>query len=199
MNAPKQIPEGKSWGVAILGVCFVGGGVLVLAPEFLQPARPPAERNASAALKTLRTAQLDFRNNDRDGNGRHDFWRGDIAGLVTIVPRGMPAEVQNSIKLIEPSVALADDRPLTDELAAFGRRGPKGGYLFLAIRHEGETEPSPDRFAACAFPAVYVKSGRWTFIVDERNEIYKRDLGRPGGIEVIPDEATLQRKWSRVD
>src|SRR5436190_232031 len=39
------------------------------------------ERSASSSLKTLATAEADFKANDRDGNGLKDFWVGDVSGL----------------------------------------------------------------------------------------------------------------------
>ena len=69
----------------------------------------------SGGLKTIASAQADFRGNDRDGNGRQDFWRDDIAGLYTIVPVGS----QEAIKLIELSVAGADEAPIIAHRLAY--------------------------------------------------------------------------------
>jgi len=148
----------------------------------------PTERPAHICLKTLASAQAEFRANDRDGNGKPDFWRGDVAGLYRI----------KSSKLIEISVAAADDRP-TEPIETLTPRAPKSGYWFRAIRHAGETAPDPARFAFCAFPARYPTTGRWTFILDEGNTVFRRDLGRPGGIEVFPDDEELRREWSKLD
>jgi hypothetical protein len=102
------------------------------------------QRSAAASLKTLATAQADFRSNDRDGNGVHDFWRKDAAGLYVLAPKG-----GEPIRLIEIGTALADDR-IPDEALALGPRTPKGGYWFRAIRHADEKD-RPDaasRFAS---------------------------------------------------
>ncbi len=64
------------------------------------------ERSPSTSLKSLTSEQADFRANDRDGDGVTQFWRADIAGLYALAPGGAPA-----IRLIELSVAAADDRP----------------------------------------------------------------------------------------
>lgn len=154
------------------------------------------ERNSSASLKTLTSAQADFRANDRDGNGVNDFWRKDVAGLYVLRPEGS----REMIKLIEISVALADDR-IPDEALLLGPRTPKGGYWFRAIRHADEKDAidANARFAFCCFPADYPKSGRNTYVVDEGNTIFKRDLGRPGGIEVFPTDEELKAQWAKLD
>lgn len=59
--------------------------------------------HASTTLKTISSAQADFRVNDRDGDGVNQFWRADIAGLYALAPGGGPA-----IRLIELSTAAAD-------------------------------------------------------------------------------------------
>lgn len=184
------------------GAGILAAGVLgALALPALVPRSSEVPRDAclAACLKTLVSAQLDFRENDRDRNGTKDFWRGDIAGLCAITPKAEGAAPARAITLIDPSLALADERPLGEGANALGPRGPRRGYWFRAIRHAGEKEPDPNRFAACAFPADYPRRGRWTFIVDERNAIYKRDLGRPGGVDAFPDDAALEKEWSRLD
>jgi len=152
------------------------------------------ERNPSTSLKTITSAQADFRANDRDGDGVNQFWRADIAGLYALAPSGGPA-----IRLIEGSVALADARPLFD-LTREGKRAPKAGYWYRAIRHTDEqTLDAALRFAAVAYPADYPKSGKYTFIVDENNTIYRCDLGHGRGIEVYPAEDELRAKWAKLD
>jgi hypothetical protein len=145
-------------------------------------------------LKTIVNAQADFRANDRDGDGVPQFWRADIAGLYALAPGGGPA-----IRLIEQSVALADARRASD-YAGLGPKTPQRGYLYRAIRHTDEPKPDAEtRFAAVAFPANYPKPFRWTFIVDERNAIYRADLGHGQGVGVFPTDEELKAKWAKVD
>jgi hypothetical protein len=165
------------------------------------------ERNASASLKTLASAQADFRGNDRDGNKIQDFWRGDVSGLYGVLPAGST----EMIKLIELSVAGADDAPLG--AAALGDTGPgqvardaytvfqpKAGYFFRALRHADETAGAldPNRFAACAYPAAYGKAIFLTYILDEGNTIFQRDLGRPGPPDVFPADP-VKDGWRKLD
>lgn len=166
------------------------------------------ERNAAASLKTITVAQVDFRSNDRDGNKVNDFWRGDIAGLYGLCPPG----TDEMVKLIEISVAGADSHPLDagstpprpgkmTGLTYYATRAPKAGcYWFRAIRHADEKDgvDANSRFAACAFPDSR-SAGRLTYVVDERNVIWKRDLGEKRGIEVFPTDEELRTLWSKLD
>jgi hypothetical protein len=167
-----------------------------------------SERNASASLKTLASAQADFRGNDRDDNKIQDFWRGNIAGLYGVVP----PDSSEMIRLIELSVAGADSDPAgVLEVGAKGpgqvapdrytTPSPKAGYLFKALRHADERPDAldRDRFAACAYPDDYLVSGMLTFIISEDHTIFKKDLGAQGPPAVYPDPATLQREWSKLD
>jgi hypothetical protein len=150
-------------------------------------------RTASGSLKTIASAQADFRVNDRDGNGRNDFWRGDIAGLYTVKTNGQ------EIRLIELSVALADDRPLVD-LRLWGTPGPKAGFRIRALPHFGETTRGPDRFAACEFPAPIEEGRHGTYLIDEMNVVRKKILGHPRGIEAHPTQEQLKaQEWETLD
>ncbi|HEX7899444.1 MAG TPA: DUF2950 family protein [Planctomycetota bacterium] len=167
------------------------------------------ERNATASLKTLASAQADYRGNDRDGNKLQEYWRSDISGFYGVLPAGST----EMIKLIELSVAGADGAPAGK--ADIGDAGPgqvaldrytvpapKAGYLFRSLRHADEAPDALDRhnrFAACAYPANYEVSGVMTFIIDENNTIFFRDLGRPGPPDVYPDPETLKRDWEKLD
>ena len=140
--------------------------------------REANERAASAALKTLASAEADFRANDRDGNRIQDFWTGDVASLA-------------DWKEIEASVAAADAKPLHPGATPL----PKAGYLFIAmdldengVAYAQDTQGLSSRgsrhnfskFGFCAYPADYPRSGKWTFTINEGNTIFKSDTrGKP--------------------
>ncbi len=117
------------------------------------------ERNASACLKVLATAEIDFRANDRDGNRINDFWTYDVKGLYTVetaTVSGNKVDWQASgaspIKLIEEAVAAADNFTAADftahvkedkaTTAAYRSlraslplpSAPHNGYWFYALR-----------------------------------------------------------------
>src|SRR5213595_925662 len=81
-------------------------------PGLLSSQRASNERNASTTLKTLTSAEADFRANDRDGNKVADFWTGDVKGLYTMTSAAVIGNTNSTtdpaIKLIELSVASAD-------------------------------------------------------------------------------------------
>ena len=167
-------------------------GWLIGSPEGLITSRGVTnDRVAATSLKTIASAQADFRANDRDGNQVADFWRGDITGLYTV--KGTDGQ---PIKLIELSVTAADDRPVTD-LSRYALQSPRAGYWFRALRRKDESEkPDPNRFAACAFPAT-VTAGKYMFLVTEENIIYRRVFeGQPP--EFCPDEP-LKSGWEKLD
>src|SRR5262245_4157254 len=119
-------------------------------PGLLAAQRSSNERNASTSLKTVTTAEADFRSNDRDGNRSMDFWTADVyalfgligvSGASTVIPADS-ATASNHIKLLEPSLAGADGR--TDQ-ALYGNvefgpaivnGSPKAGYVFRALDNE---------------------------------------------------------------
>ena len=135
----------------------------------------------SASLKTIATAQADFRSNDRDGNGLSDYWRVDLAGLYAL------ESGDQTIKLIELSIAGADKKQ-SSGIEKFTSHGPKAGYWFGALRLAGESEPDPNHFAACAFPDTYGSSGRWSYIISDANVMYGKDLGHGNGPDVFPED-----------
>ena len=92
--------------------CWFGGGHHHHASEGRRP---------SSILKTLASAQADFRANDRGNDGKNRFWRADVAGLYALAPGGGPA-----IQRIEGSLAMADDRPLYDLTPHAARRPMRG-------------------------------------------------------------------------
>src|SRR4029077_13220517 len=79
----------------------------------LSSQRASNERSASTSLKTLSTAEADFRANDRDWNHVNDFWTFNVAGLYTMTSAAVTGNqagttTDPAIKLIELSVASAD-------------------------------------------------------------------------------------------
>jgi prepilin-type N-terminal cleavage/methylation domain-containing protein len=119
-------------------------------PGLLAAQRSSNERNASTSLKTITTAEADFRSNDRDGNRTQDFWTADVYALFGMIgisgsntaPAGDSATASNIIKLIEPSLASADgrsDQGLYGNIEfgpAIVNGSPKAGYIFRAMHNE---------------------------------------------------------------
>ena len=151
------------------------------------------EREASAALKSLASAQADFRGNDRDQNGVQDFWTGDVATL-------------GRYGLIEPEVAAADAAPLVPGRPPVAYRG----YYFVALRWDASETPRVDlrqgadqtrhplKFAFCAFPVHWGVTGRTTYIVNEGNSLFwhRRDADPA---DQWPSDEDLRHEWAKGD
>jgi prepilin-type N-terminal cleavage/methylation domain-containing protein len=119
-------------------------------PGLLAAQRSSNERNASTSLKTITTAEADFRSNDRDGNRSMDFWTADVYALFGMVgisgsntaPPADSATASNIIKLIEPSLASADGLSIqalygnVEFGPAIVNGSPKAGYIFRAMHNE---------------------------------------------------------------
>ena len=101
--------------IAIWGFVVAFGALLL--PGLFQSRRTSYERRPETSLKTIVSAQEEFRSKDSDGDGIRQFWRADVTGLYTSRPGGDPAKP--IIKLIELSVACADDRPHNNDLEQF--------------------------------------------------------------------------------
>jgi general secretion pathway protein G len=151
---------------------------------------------ASVALRRLWDAQAEFRSKDLDGNGVHDFWTGDVAGLV----KGLAA------------VDAAPLRPLPEEAS---KQAQRNGYWFRALRKDGSVAPpeayqldttgsggpksfNRNRFGAVCYPMEYAVTGVRTFIVNEARTVFWKDnQGDP--VEEWPDAATLKREWTPIN
>ncbi len=119
-------------------------------PGLLAAQRSSNERNASTSLKTITTAQADFRSNNRDGNRTSDFWTADVYALYGLIGitgsnTAAPADsatASNIIKLLEPSLAGADGATQqalygnVEFAGAIVNGSVKAGYSFRALGNE---------------------------------------------------------------
>ncbi len=183
------------------------------------PANIPAnERNASTCLKTITTAQADFRSNDRDGNRTMDFYTRDVAGLYALKPAigaaleataGKEGESHAINRLIEPSLAKADTTEDRWEYPVLEIKEPepKSGYFFAALKqceiggkveayHAGSGR-NLDMFGYIAYPAEYGVTGKLTLIVNEDNTIWMKDVGVED-IDTFP-AAPAAAGWRKMD
>src|SRR5690349_7998968 len=134
----------------VLLTAIVAGFATVSIAPILAGGRLANERSAVTCLKTITTAEADFRSNDRDGNRTMDYWTADvfalygmigITGASTTVPKDAE-EASNFIKLLEGAVVAADGR--TDQAlygnvefaSSIGNGRAKRGYVFRALHNE---------------------------------------------------------------
>jgi prepilin-type N-terminal cleavage/methylation domain-containing protein len=113
-------------------------------PGLLTSIRASNERNASASLKTLSSAEADFKSNDRDDNKVQDYWTGDVAGLYCMTSAAIAGNTDPPIKLIEIGIAGADAYPLDffggtffvnghySRISNYIVQSPKAGYWYFS-------------------------------------------------------------------
>lgn len=165
------------------------------------------EAHAAACLKLLSVAEVDFRNNDRDNNRINDFWTADVASLYPLVPASSLPGAAYPIQLVERALAEADTHPIQPLIP---NPLPYRGYFFRAMMTDesGARYQSPSgsitgptgsyfntsKFGICAYPANYPSSGRWTYIVNEGNSIFKMDTdGKP--MAAWPRDRAAERSY----
>lgn len=171
------------------------------------------EKSAIGSIKMIREMSVIFRMEDCDRNAENDFWTGDVSGLYRILNAA-----GNSIAKIEIPLAMADAAPIA---AAPGYVGalltakspvPKAGYFFRAMTTDetgnaynknmmgdGKTVAlNTSKFAFCAYPALYGKTGKMTYIVSQEGTVWKKDTG---GKPVItwPAANPKTQGWGTID
>ena len=159
------------------------------------------ERSASATLKGFVTAQTNFHGADCDGNGKKDYYIGDVSGLYRMCTPAVSAATVEPIKLIEISVAQADGRPIQTlttsgdvVMGAITRTfrsmqsgfSPKEYYVFQVVEEYEATgavatsyneadQRHTERFGFITYPNVYGRGGKKIFIVNESGSVFAKD------------------------
>lgn len=204
-------PASVGTGAWITGILIVGGTVALVfvlggffLPLLVTTRGHSHERNSSTSLKTLSSAEADFRANDREGNQVNDFWTYDVAGLYTLYNWGdVGTGNEDPISMIELSAAAADSDP--NPATPPGNYSPihnyanvacKAGYWFLALEGDAQANVSyrqksrgvdPEgaevgalayhysKFGFLAYPDS-LAAGKAAFIINEQNTVYSQRL-----------------------
>lgn len=154
---PEDSPAGTSLWPLFIGIGLVWFILAVLVVPFVFSSRRISpERSVATSLKTLATAEADFRINDRDWNHVIDFWTGDVKGLYTMTSAAVRGGYGNTttdpaIKLIELSLASADADPTffpaggeNSTLQTYAVSSAKSGYWFAALNADGSIDPAKE-------------------------------------------------------
>jgi hypothetical protein len=211
------------WWVILLIVCGVGcAAVPILAivaaiaiPSLLRSRLAANQSGAIAGLKQLASYEEVWRTTDADRNDAPDYWTRDVAGFHCVRDAA-----GNPIAFIDLGLARADASPGAAYPELGGRKAvPKQGYLYKVLAADPEGKPYIDpslappraegapegpcthatRFAFCAYPGVYQSDGIFTFLVSEEGVVWKKDLGRGGGVDAWPRTEAEGAGWTPVD
>ena len=177
-------PKPPSLATWIVGIVLVVILAALIVPGLMSSQRASNERSAAAMLKTLTSAESDFRANDRDGNGVQDFWTKDVAGLYHLVPPG----TSEPIRLISKDLSNADPtRPGAKAMPGYWFEAMDKDQDGLDYRQGSGKDRNPTRLGFFARPEDR-STGRNVFYINEGNTIFKEPL-----------EAPLRRQWFPVD
>lgn len=178
---------------AIVAILIVAA---IAVPGFFSSRRASNERNASASLKTIASAEAEFRGHDRDGNGIQDFWTGDVKALHYLTPPG----TSGPIRLIERTLADADADATRPNMNA------RAGFVYEAMDRDvdgSDYRQGPGknrhrtRFGFFARP-IGRSTGRNVFYINEGNTIFKEPIEAPLRRQWPPDEE-LRLEYSQRD
>ncbi|HEX7900773.1 MAG TPA: hypothetical protein VF950_23645 [Planctomycetota bacterium] len=164
--------------LAVLGL--LGGGWTGFA--YLRE-RDEKERSAMwRTVNAVRGFQAMFLEGDLDGNGVHDYWTADVAGLLA--PFSAP------VWDVDPrELAAADVAPLVPRSPR-----PYYGYYAVVVRWDPATDPEgAGDFAVCLYPASYAP-GKDTWYVTNYGR-FKSDTGGAPVRRWLSREEL--RMWSR--
>lgn len=141
-------------------------------------------------LLEIAEAERRWAANDPDRDGRKAFWTRDVAGLCA-----HPGAKGGRVGYVRESLARAD-RLGVKHYPALGEAAATHGYWVQALRrdaqeerlqqdldHDGAPFENADEFGVCAFPDRYGQTGRKTFVISARGEIWAKDLGDAAGSE----------------
>lgn len=104
---------------------------------------------------------------DREpANSSAIYWTRDVSGLSRFNNR------------VPGDVAAAD--------GAHDGSKPRNGYYFRAL----DSDRSPTKFAFCPYPADYDRSGKWTFVINEKRQFFRVDTGGKPVTRWAPDPST---------
>lgn len=186
---------GTAFGIAAL-LSAVAVGV-IFAPGWAAERRSANSRAGPRSIGYLCAAEADYRHYDRDGNGIHDYWTGDVAGLYRygMLPR---------------EIAEADTAPLNPLVPT---PIPYKGWYFRALVADDFRSPSQpyrkytdltsgavhnlEHFGFVAYPASGLFADKYMWIVNENNTSMRSPMDIPVPVN-FPTEQELKSHWAKL-
>jgi hypothetical protein len=148
------------------------------------------ELNAIEVMHAFVDAQREYVSEDRDGNGYDTEFAQKIISAKG-KHDGLYWETKDGEELspFGPLVAEATTEGYTVQKTKSGQPKPYHGYLFKILKRQGQNAPGGQYdyvvngkmilgFALLAYPANYGSSGIMTFIINQDDVVYQKDLGK---------------------
>jgi hypothetical protein len=193
VNDPEGILLTGENDIGLFGGVFAISMISAIAiPNLLSSKLAANETMALNCLMVLRGTEATWRQMDYDRNGKQDFWTYDISCLYRMKDKTGEAVQTIDIQFARADAAPAGDDTFKGEIISIGEKSPKAGYYFRAIEKDSEGKAYNEnevakvkaansfKWAFCAYPAQYGKTGRRTFIINEEGVVYSKDVnGEP--------------------
>lgn len=187
---------------AVLSVIFLIIAVLMI-PVYAKARMANNEKETETALRWMGSIQVTYKTSDFRQKMINDYWTADVAGLYYLIPSGSTTP----IRMIEPSVALADgNTDMTDVQTTYApptpphESKPRFGYWFqMQSKYENEFlkpvsygRTHVDRFSIVACPDEYGVTGKTVFVYGEAGTLYRWDLGSDAAIWISKPRKGIQ-------
>jgi len=216
-NSPVRLPgKGRAvWGI-VLGViasllipvvALIGGDAITN----IWSASPKIEINEASSIDSLRAIS----NAENDWKKKFNcYWTYDVSCLYRY-----DYSWRITGELARADVAPAADDVFDRKLKAKASVRPKNGYLFRAMLEDEHAQPynqekvfgakaaNKSKYGFVAYPAKYGKTGKRTFIINEKETVYAVDTGSdankivlswPGADPIKVDGPVAGARWEAV-
>ncbi|MBI4834748.1 MAG: DUF2950 family protein [Planctomycetes bacterium] len=191
----------------IVLVAVVVFAFLIIAVLFRYKGMRNNESRAINYLKNFKFLEIEWHQEDYDGNGKHEYWTYDISCLVRIPNRD--GKIWHPLAAADGAPAERNDAFDKDWWQGSSRDGWIGYFYRAMLKDETGTPYNQNefkgikalnefKFGIVAYPSEYNSTGRLTFIINEKGVIYyKNTKGEP--VLEWPAENPQTAGWQLVE